>query len=90
MDQEQNLEKKRLIIFVFLIIGAIVIVVGFIFGYLFGDRGCMENPFVYGAKQMNKINNDNYECSCKSEKTGDYFYFNSQKISEENLTASFP
>jgi len=47
----------------------ILLVIGFAVGYLSSKgRRCQENPFVYGIKEVNELNNDNYYCECHSNK----------------------
>jgi uncharacterized membrane protein YvbJ len=67
----------------------ILLVVGFTIGYIFTDKGCMENPLVYGISKMDILNNDSFKCSCNSFKSGT-FYFNSERISLKNDLNSNP
>ncbi len=55
----------------------LLIAVGFAIGYLYTDKGCMENPLIYGIEKMNEANEDNdFACSCYSRKnSADTFSF---------------
>ena len=43
---------------------SIFFLIGFSVGYLYGDKSCFKNPFIYGIKEMNELNNANFYCSC--------------------------
>ena len=62
MDKEQEKWLKIAIIIAILLL----LCVGFTMGYLWGDKSCIENPLLYGIKELNKDNNENYICSCYS------------------------
>ena len=50
-----------------LIIGSLIfLTVGFAFGYLYVDKGCNNNPLLYGIKELNKFNKDKFTCTCIS------------------------
>lgn len=57
----------------------ILLTIGFGIGYIFTDKGCLENPLAYGIKQMNELNDDNFKCTCSSLKFGS-FYINSSNM----------
>ncbi len=64
----------------------ILVTVGFVLGYLYSDHGCMENPLVYGMKQMNEANDDKFICSCNSKiNHGDNFYFDEYGLRDQRL-----
>ena len=76
--------SRKLIKICFLICSLILLTIGFLLGYLYVDRGCMENPLGFGVEKMNDINGDNFMCSCTSQlNPGLAFYFNEDFISPE-------
>lgn len=62
----------------------ILITVGFIIGYFYNykeNNSCTNNPFIYGIKEMNKLNNANFFCTCSSTNSKP-FYFNEEVMKE--------
>ena len=59
---------KFLILFILIIILIIFFLFGYLIGYYFADKSCIQNPFSYGLKQVNKANFGrlNITCSCFS------------------------
>lgn len=59
--------QKNLIKFIYFISILILLLTGFVFGYLyyvnFGES-CILDPFIYGIEKINKMNNDEFYCSC--------------------------
>ena len=51
---------------ILVILAIIFMLVGFLAGYFYGDKDCIENPLAYGIKQLNEANNDQFVCSCNS------------------------
>lgn len=76
---------------IFAIIAAILILlaVGFAIGYIFTDKGCLEDPLRCGLEKINAANNDNFACTCHSEKSGS-FCFNEEKIKFDENCLNFP
>lgn len=59
---------KILIIFTLILVISISLIFGFLIGYILTDKSCQENPFSYGLKKINSINNVNLTCFCFSTK----------------------
>ncbi len=76
-------EKIKLIKICILICSLILLTVGFLLGYLYADRGCMENPLGFGVERMNDLNDGNFMCKCTSNTNGQTFYFNEEYIRPE-------
>lgn len=52
---------------IIVLIVLILLFSGFMAGYLYGDKSCIENPLAYGLKQLNEVNSDKFTCSCVSQ-----------------------
>lgn len=64
MEEEQKKWLKIVIIVsILLLIGS-----GFTFGYLYGDKSCIENPLLCGVKKLDNDYKSNFTCSCYSSK----------------------
>lgn len=44
----------------------IVFFFGFLAGYLYGDKSCIEDPLKYSIEKLNEVNNDEFYCKCNS------------------------
>lgn len=66
---------------------AVVLLTGITLGYLYyysQGQQCEANPFVYGIKEINKINSDDFFCSCwSSDDFNKGFTFNEEGINIE-------
>lgn len=84
-----KIEETKLIKICLVVSALILLIVGFTIGYLYVDKGCMENPLGFGLRQMNDLNEgDDFSCVCTS--SLDYeqkFYFNKEFISSEPLSS---
>ncbi len=75
--------------FSILIFCLILILIGFLFGYIYYDdknESCIGKPLFYGINKINEINNDEFTCSCTS-MSGNInpFYFDESGIISETL-----
>lgn len=70
---------------IYIVIFLILILSGFIFGYFFGNKECLEQPLFYGVKKLNEKNNDNYYCVCYSSKEKEPLRFNSDGVIFETM-----
>jgi hypothetical protein len=50
----------------FFIAVIILLIIGFSIGYFAKDKSWEINPLVYGIKELNKLNNDEFTCNCYS------------------------
>jgi len=72
---------KNLLYIVVILISLIFLVTGFLIGYYYTDKSCIENPLSYGIKKINKMNNINLTCSCFSPNgEAESFFFNENNI----------
>lgn len=55
-----------LLYFVIILLVIIFSLIGFLLGYYYTDKSCIENPLSYGLKKINKMNKINLTCSCFS------------------------
>lgn len=67
-----------------LLVVIILLLSGFAFGYLYGDKSCIENPLLYGVKKLDEINKDNYTCRCYSI-NNEGFSFNAEGIIKKDI-----
>lgn len=67
---------------IFIVIASLFLFfLGFLFGYYFTDKGCLENPFTYGAKKFNELNGGSLVCECVTSSNGaESFYFNEKEM----------
>ncbi len=66
------------------LIALIILLVGFLAGYFYGDKSCIEDPFIYGINKLNEMNNDEFICSCSSfSGIIDPFTFNKDGVIQE-------
>ena len=59
-------ENKYLVNLVYLLIFMIVVLSGFVFGYLYNERYGNDSSLTSGLKKLNEINNANFSCYCIS------------------------
>lgn len=89
MEEIQNkIQKKKQSkwLLIVVIIGSMLLIfTGIAIGYLITDKGCMGNPLIFGIRQINKLNKDDYECSCHSRINFGSFSFDSEKMQDNNL-----
>ena len=61
--------------------GLILLAIGFIAGYLYVDRGCLESPLIYGIRLMDKVNEREFRCKCNAkEEPTKTFYFDANTM----------
>lgn len=52
---------------IIIILSVIILIgIGFLLGYFYDDKSCIEDPLVYGIKRLNEANLDKFTCSCYS------------------------
>lgn len=51
---------------IIILIASIFFFFGFLAGYFYLNKSCLENPLSYGLKKINNINNADLICSCFS------------------------
>ena len=74
-------EQKKWMRISFIIATLLLLVSGFAFGYIYNykkNNSCTDNPFIYGIKEMNELNNVKFYCSCRGGELN--FYFNEDKV----------
>lgn len=77
-NQEVWLRWLKIII---LLIALIILLIGFLIGYFYGDKSCIEDPLRYGVQKLNEVNEDNFICSCTpTKKVAMPFYFDETGI----------
>jgi len=85
--------QQRLWMKVAMIISALILLVsGFAFGYFYNYQSsnfCVSNPFIYGVKEMNELNDVEFLCTCKDGK-GLNFYFDKDEIGSGNYLGGAP
>ena len=63
MDNEQ----KKWMKVIYITCALLLIVIGFTLGYIYNykaNNSCTNNPFTYGVKEMNKLNDAYFLCTC--------------------------
>jgi hypothetical protein len=63
---ELNKEQKNILLIIIICSALIIFITGYLIGNIFIDKTCQQNPFFYGLKEMNKLNNANFFCECTS------------------------
>jgi len=70
--------------FSILIFSLILILIGFSFGYIYNNSvsgACIDRPLSYGIEKINKMNDENFICSCTSNSGKiNPFYFNESGV----------
>ena len=80
MNKEDNKEQRWMMV-AFVVSILIFAAIGFAIGYISIDNGCNNNPLVYGVRELNELNEDNFICSCRSMKgLRNSFEFNGDTI----------
>ena len=82
-----TLTKKQLNWFKLIILVLILLLIGFLIGYYFEDRSCIEEPLIYGIEKMNQKDGVDYTCTCHGSILGGdryYFYFNENGFIKES------
>ncbi len=59
-------KREDLIKIAFLLGSLILLTIGFSLGYIYVDKSCDQNPFTYGLNELNRINDDEFTCTCIS------------------------
>ena len=84
MNNIDNNKRMNFWIRIVVIVSALVfLVTGFAFGYLYGDKSCIEDPLIYGVKQLNEFNNDKITCTCYSSRGLKPLMFNEEGVIRE-------
>ena len=75
---------------ILVLISSIFFLFGFIAGYFYGDKSCIEDPLTYGIKSLNEVNEDNFVCTCSSimGKT-ENFYFTEEGLKIGNYLMDY-
>lgn len=69
-----------------ILIGCLLLLtIGYIIGNLTIDKSCNTNPFIYGVKQLNNLNQDKFSCTCYSTKGIQPFSFDEQGINPNQI-----
>jgi len=61
----------------------VLLLTGFGLGYLYNNyknQVCREKPFNYAIKEMNKLNNEKFYCSCSSYSGFKHFSFDEEGL----------
>lgn len=80
-----NKEQKWMVVVVVVSI-LVFTTLGYLIGYLNTDKGCNNNPLVYGIQRMNEMNEDIFVCECISEIS----YSNSFEFDKSGMWQRYP
>ncbi len=76
-----NNDLKKWIMICFIIGSILLILIGFAIGYIYTNKqGCIENPFGFGIRKLNKIYGGDFICTCHTHQGSQPLFFNEHGI----------